>query len=444
MKNKNEFLRKLGYELRLLNEKERTEHLSFYKERFNDALINGTSEKDVIEQLEDPKLIAKNIYDIYGIDDRHAQSTSSGSNNLMQIIGLIVFDVLFISWALPVAISVPLSTLLACFTFPFIVLDFAGMSSIQILLNVAFSVGAYVLLFLGSLFFLNLGIKFLNYVIDIHQKVFFPNSKKFDIKINLFKLLKLDKINWKFLVIVSLVIVIFTPILAFLPTKDVVTKPNESFVETFSYEEDLDINIQLINTPVIFKSDNVSEIKVKVESIGINHIIIRKKGNTISIYDDQLRKKKFGFSNWGINPLTMNDFNFINENYDVKITIIVPKEQPIDTLSIENVSSSINITNFLGEAITINSVSGDVYLGEVLTNKIEISSVSADIELVSIKNVRHGIEIESVSGDVDIVNVYESDIEIDSVSGDAIYQCDDDSRRAKIEFNSISGTLKTN
>lgn len=67
--NKNEFIKKLEEELSLsFNKSEINEQLDYYSKYINDEIKNGKSEKDVLSELGDPRLIAKTLKIVKGKD----------------------------------------------------------------------------------------------------------------------------------------------------------------------------------------------------------------------------------------------------------------------------------------------------------------------------------------------------------------------------------------
>ncbi len=69
MKTKNQFLTELNRHLEKLSKTEKEEIIAFYEERFKNAeLYESKTEEEVIKDLEDPKQIARNVLQEYGLN----------------------------------------------------------------------------------------------------------------------------------------------------------------------------------------------------------------------------------------------------------------------------------------------------------------------------------------------------------------------------------------
>ncbi len=74
--NKLDFLRKLDRELSVLDKDERKEILAFYEERFYSGTIyENKTELDVINELEAPEVIARNVLEEYGVSPKFIKNT---------------------------------------------------------------------------------------------------------------------------------------------------------------------------------------------------------------------------------------------------------------------------------------------------------------------------------------------------------------------------------
>jgi|GEM_PF-3203213 len=460
MKTKNEFIRALNYELRLLNQSERDELISFYEDRFANAHYEGKSEVDVIQELEAPAQIAKNIYDEYGIDPSNLAKPRQNTSLFGSVVLVILIDLFVATWATPTLFGLTFGLGGSLFTFPLI---FTGMSEYGIfanLLNIAFGVAGYFLLFLFVVFLADLSIRFTAWLVSLHIKLFdFELSEKvrrFPNEFSVKKFLKLKNWNLKLLVPLCIIALIFSPI-AHLSGgfKDINfakrTNISDELIEethTFTYSKGTELYFDIVSANITYKVGDVNKIKVDLAYYEKDQFIIKQDGNTVKL---TRRNDHFNIS-------VFNLFSFDKVLHNSEVVVTIPREGILgdvtfDTVSgniymddfigldldLDTVSGNIVLTNIQADEIDTNTVSGRVTATEVDTNNLKVETVSGDIYLDSLGKVPEGIDIDSVSGDSIIKNVLDTNIEIDTVSGDATYHTANETTRSHVDFDSVSG-----
>lgn len=197
--NKLDFLRRLDRELSALDQTERRELLAFYEERFyNGTIYENKTEEQVVAELESPDVIARNILSEYGISAKEAKQyipsfrkqrserreTQDINNyqdeprkpnphkiNTGNLVGLIIVDLLILSWAIPTLFSVLVSVGGSLLTY-FGVLGFLGSDIVYDQMIFWFLTGVYVWLFLFTLAILEFFIWTVRKTVIWHMKVF--------------------------------------------------------------------------------------------------------------------------------------------------------------------------------------------------------------------------------------------------------------------------------
>ncbi|MFW5913446.1 MAG: DUF1700 domain-containing protein, partial [Bacillota bacterium] len=105
---KERFMNQLAMYLDALSEEERKEILDFYEERFyTGKLYEGKSEAEIVSELESPEEIARNVLKEYGktFNPRPYQTNEDGLR-VGSLIGVVLFDLFFVSWFVPALFSI--------------------------------------------------------------------------------------------------------------------------------------------------------------------------------------------------------------------------------------------------------------------------------------------------------------------------------------------------
>lgn len=186
--NKLDFLRKLDKELSILDKEERKEILAFYEERFYSGTVyENKTELDVINELESPDVIARNVLEEYGVSPKYIKNREERYTNIsiVRVVWLILFDVFIISWLIPTLYGVVISSFGTLFSYIGVFgLLFGNPTSIEQMLFV-FTTGVYILLFLFALLVLDLSIWVTKKTIMYHLNVFkFKNREKIAKRLN--------------------------------------------------------------------------------------------------------------------------------------------------------------------------------------------------------------------------------------------------------------------
>lgn len=462
MRNRKSFIEELRYELRLLNDDERVELVSFYEDRFENAKFEGKTEADIISELESPYQIASNVYEQYGINPLGQSRPPEDKSIGWEIVKLILIDVFIASWAIPALYGITFGLGFGLLSFPFIFVGMTEYGLVANLLNIAFGFTAYFLTFLFVIFMADVTITFTCWIAQMHIRLVndelankvarFP--KEFKVK----KYLKTSQWKLKILIPLAAFVLIASPMIFFSSgysqSSWFGTPNNSSFVEdTFYYEYDFNTNLDfdVVTADVTYKVADVDKIKVEVKYHSDSKLNVEKKNNTIKV-----NRKHTIFK---ISPFSL--FSIDNVSRDASIVVTVPVSALLNDIDIQTVSGSLNITDLVSASSDLESISGSITIENSQSGKFDVDTVSGRVELsnlstdeldvrtisgrVNIVNcgvIMRGVNIDTVSGDTYIKNVYKSNIKIDSVSGDAIYEIDNQNEKSSISFHSVSGELK--
>ena len=157
--NKNEFLRQLERELSILDKEERKELLDFYEERFYSGVYyENKTEQEVVEDLEPPRVIARNILDQYGIKTKHVTKPEERFEGvkLGSIIWLACVDMFFLSWIIPTLFGVTIAMFGSVLAYIPVFTLIIGEKSQYDVMIFWFATGLFILLFNFALVILDL------------------------------------------------------------------------------------------------------------------------------------------------------------------------------------------------------------------------------------------------------------------------------------------------
>lgn len=108
--NRKTFLNELYSNLNGLTTEDKDSIMFEYETHFDDGLHDGKSEKIIVQELGDPKRIAKELKSTYTIDRAQSNPTTSNVlNAVMATIGLSILNIFFMSVPLFAYISIMIS-----------------------------------------------------------------------------------------------------------------------------------------------------------------------------------------------------------------------------------------------------------------------------------------------------------------------------------------------
>jgi len=175
---KEKFIEKLNHLLAPLDPSERKAIIDFYEERFHTGMVyEGKSESEIIDELERPEDIARNVLREYGFnypkDEVTKMNEERKSTSPWRVLWIILFDVFMVAWIVPALFGVLVGLASAWFGVVSGLLAAAllEMSTMSIF-NLVFVVGFGFLWFLLILWVYDLFVSFLAWLVRWHADVF--------------------------------------------------------------------------------------------------------------------------------------------------------------------------------------------------------------------------------------------------------------------------------
>lgn len=135
---------------------------------------------------------------------------------------------------------------------------------------------------------------------------------------------------------------------------------------------------------------------------------------------------------------TKEEMGFNKRMPSKKLEIFVPEAlaASIQSLYIDNTSSTISISKINSKKAEILTVSGTCNITEMNADELEIESTSGDIELSDIK--APSISLQSVSGEIYLSGIKVSELEANSTSGEMLFA---DVETDNLTLDTVSGDV---
>lgn len=102
-------------------------------------------------------------------------------------------------------------------------------------------------------------------------------------------------------------------------------------------------------------------------------------------------------------------------NLQKTLTILIPKNNFLESLEIETVSSNVSIDQIIGKSLELETVSGNMNLNNIDFVDCSLSSVSGEIN-AEMKNGDE-LDVKTVSGNITLSSYYTEEFSIETVSG---------------------------
>ncbi len=387
MTTKNEFLDALAEELRYLPPKQVNEVLKHYRDKIDVEIDYGVPEEKVIENLKTPEAIAKNIYEMHGVNYLNKRKRRTKIKNffitalclilLISCIALLIFGSVFI-WRIIINMA---SLIIHAFTFNSIIDTLLTGLAVSGYLLVMVIVYIYIL----DLFIIltnELIIKILN-CYDKTRGVTYP-FMEFSFTLYFNEKTKKPKFLLKVLGICACCFVLFG--ICSIATKG------------YFYRSFNDIPNQKIEQEIMddFSQININSNQIKIEL---------KTDNTISnpkvIYEYEFDEMHYELNN-GILSITNEDkktydlFNLIKSPTS-KLIVYLPGSIDIDKINIDINYGDISVDNVNLENLQINILSGTLAIVNSSINKIDSTIYTGQV--VSSNNIIDEIKLTQNSGD---------------------------------------------
>jgi uncharacterized membrane protein len=420
---KKRFLKELESYLAALNKEERDEILRFYEERFHTSMVyEGKSEEEILDELESPRQIARNVLEEYGYSTRIKQAPTVDTpkyeknikNNddlsVWRVVWLVLFDVLLLSAIVGMLFGLffGLGGGLIGFMFATLIypLTEGGYESIYLFL---LAIGVSYLWFLLLLWIYDLIVGFFTWLVRWHLDVLkFKKASSVTKTMKKFQFSGYFKRNPALRRLKSLVSFMVVIMIIFSGFMVVTTtggfnfdRYNQNRVEV---EELVDLT-ETINdeSPWRIKTD-IDHGAVKI--IRTNSAIIRIHGEQLEDYPYEISIDESGKVIEVLNQLPQTRFSFsllfafIGET--PLITIEIPNDLIIESIDMKGTNGYLDVNGFDVDSLTTRTTNGLIRLTNV--------------------NVVGTIDIMSTNGEFRFVNVTASTILAETTNGRIIFE----------------------
>lgn len=424
---KKKFLRELSYYLSPLSKEERDEILRFYEERFYTSMMyEGKSEEEVLDELESPRQIARNVLDEYGYSTKLPAYQAKQDNDipkkksaveyddytndhngqnktpsLIPMLLLILFDVVILGGIVGGLFGLFFGLTGGLFAF-------MAATLIDPLVSGTSSDIYYVVLILGIsylwlllvLWIYDVAVAFFSWLVRVHINTFnikfgrnIPKSiKRLSIGYNIKKrpALRKTKSFVSFVVVIAIFISGFMLITAGSFALEDLNYQTKDFEET-STISDIPVNPWTIETNVDF-----GEI-----------VIVRTSSNVIRVHGTELEDYP--------HTVTIDETNqqiIINNEFDQLISFRLIFNLFTQTPSIViEVPESIDLST-----VDINGTNGKVEITDFDLNDLSIESTNALVRLIDV-SVTNNIVVNTTNGDIVLTRVSADDIRLTTTNG---------------------------
>jgi len=467
--SRKQFISKLSYHLSALNIEERREIISFYEDRFNNAVYEGKTDEDIISELETPEEIARNVLSEYGIQKRVKEQRVEPTS----ILGILFFDLFITSWLLPVLVTVTGALTMSWFSYfaTFSVFFNFGFGTALAAFILSTAVFAVYLVFI--LYLIAVVIKLVLFLFTWHVRVFTGNKNINLIdrleSFNLFDELKKIKITHKLLGIIALTGVVVA--VASVGIWRTVAKPTELIngtIETHEFEvsdlENYSLSTLLSNAAVDVEYGTSDKVVVTFNNYDEAEITYTELTNGLDIED----KTRYEF--WDnvsgmdfIISLLNNDLVFNPSHMTIEVPVGIEfAELEIHTdngeidvegmnatiLDISTANGTLSLTGVEADSIKSVTVNGEITFDDVFAGTVFIESVNGEIELndintASIDGAR--LDITLVNGEITVSDAYFKRVDIENVNGNVSYFNTDRSYIAEsVQLETVNGKESSN
>ncbi len=467
--NRKQFIASLSRQLSQLSLIERKEIISFYEDRFNNAIYEGKSEEDVILELESPEEISKNVLTEYGIERKYSERKVEATS----ILGILFFDLFVSSWLLPVIIAVPASLSLSWFSYFFTFEVFFKYSFGVAMGAFLISTGVFMVYLVFIVYLVIISAKLVISIFNWHVRVFTG-----DRYLNL-----IDKLNnfsffeqlAKIRITHKVLGLIFVIGLAVTFTSTIVWRgiaPDTKEIETTLQISEYDVNnldnynltTDLNNSSVEVKYGLSDKVVVTFHNTDDADIEYTETTNGLIIQDKSVTRWFDNTSavDWLI-TLMQNDFNYTGSS----MVIEVPIGMTFSELDFETSNGEIVIDEITGSLISAYSTNGEITISDINASILSIAAVNGEITVtdlfateVFIESVNGSISIDNlntpendgevliitlVNGEINVVNTYLLDVTLEAVNGDIEYYNDDNSYILDyLEMTTVNGQTQSN
>lgn len=443
---KKRFLRELSYYLSPLSKEEREEILRFYEERFYTSMMyEGKSEEEIIDELESPRQIARNVLDEYGYSTKlpayqakkdydepkkKAKATTetypdyeeeSKTPSLIPMLLLIGFDVVLLGGIVGglIGLFFGLTGGLFAFMAGTLIDPFVSGTSVDIYYTILVLGISYLWLLL-VLWIYDVAVAFFSWLVRVHIKTFnikfgrnIPKSiKRLSVGYNIKRrpALRKTKSFISFVVVIAIFVSGFMLITA----------------GSFALE---DLNYQTMDFE---ETATISDIPVDPWTIETNVdfgeiVIVRTSSNVIRVHGTELEdyphtvtidetNQKISVDNTFDQLISFRlVFNLFTQT--PSIIIEVPESIELSVVDINGTNGKVEITDFDLTDLSIESTNALVRLTDItVTNNIVVNTTNGDIVLTRVSAL--DIRMKTTNGRFNLNQVDAKDFHLTTTNGE--------------------------
>lgn len=432
--NKADFLRKLDRELSVLDKEERQEIIAFYEERFYTGTnYENKTELDIINELEHPEEIARNVLEEYGVSPKFVKNKEErySNVNMVQVVWLIIFDLLVATWLIPTLFGVVVSLFTSLISYVGVVSLIIGEVTTMDLMLFGFTTGGYILLFLLALVILELTIWVTKKIVMYHLNVFkIKNREKLAKKFNKlsvdewFKKHKLLNTIKSLSFIGSIVLMVFTGFYLFTGDESIFDVYGNQPQLTIVNEEDLSEDI-LDGSAWDIETD-LGSVEIEVYAVTGNEITI-----THTYVEDRNYDVEFDYDLNKISITNDNEKNIIIFNLEQllslfnggdKVVIEVPENLLLDFVDLESDNGRVQLRNLTMNEIDVLTMNGRISLDNlVLNGDVTLKTSNGDIKVEDITG-KHDLDASTSNGRIVLENLEMRNYDVTTSNGKIIIE----------------------
>jgi len=447
---KKEYLHQLEAEIILLDEDIADDIIEYYKLRFEEGKrFENKTVLEIIEDLGDPKDLAKRIYSSYDIREDLWESARDEKVNLFKAVSVLVFDILVGTWLVPLLVFLTLTGFASFVTFPFVIAALPGLVIKDAFLVILLALGTYSILLLLVLGLAEVGIVVIKNILIWNLKVLTPKNKttaRMIKRLSLFQWMRQIKMGRNIfinlgMVAITLVSVSFILLSNF--NSDVFGAFNTRSDIVKTYERDLSHEIESGDEYTIIA--NIGDVDIRFVTNLTNELQITHKYNLNDgfTYDVDFEK----------NMIYINTFQdkvsdgFIN-TYTASILVSIPEGLIVSKVDVDLIDGDVDVLKFISDEFNVKNHYGDIHLYNLLTSRSEIISSEGTITIIAgqydlltivstdsyitvndINNMLNDgskLSINTIQGVVNLTNIYFEELTVDTLKADVFVSNDNE------------------
>lgn len=464
-----QFINQLSYHLTQLSAEERREIISFYEDRFNNAVYEGKTDEHIIAELETPEQIARNVLFEYGIEKRVQERRVEPAS----IIGLVFFDLFISSWLIPVLVTVSGAITMSWFSYFTVFGSFFKYGFGTGLATFLITTAVFAVYLVFIVYFVALSVKLVLSIFTWHVRVFTgdrhaPLAVQLD-SFSLFEQLAKVKLTHKVFGIIAIAgIVIAAGGTSIWRATAKPVEATEGILEVYEYDvtslDNYTLDVSLSNAAVDVEIGTTDQVVIRHQNNSEAEVVYTELSNGLQIVD--MSKNNLWDNVTGI------DFfiQFMNRDFDFTpdtMTILIPEDMTFTKLEIATANGMIEVEGMEATVLDIETVNGTITITETTADTINSLTTNGETELmdvfakqVFIEGVNGEINIEDlntpdndgdklvvtlVNGEITITDAYVKDVTVDNVNGNIDYHNSDHSYVAdRIDLETVNGSESSN